>query len=80
MNDVADSEMNCSFCGKSAQNVRQLVAGPGVFICDECIEICMMVVRGDQASFYLRSPDEYRKLAEDNVRAAVGGRGSRGTG
>jgi len=70
MNALADPKPDCSFCGKSEQNVRQLVAGPHAFICDECIELCMMMVRDGQASFYLRSPDEYRKLAEDNVRTA----------
>jgi ATP-dependent protease Clp ATPase subunit len=60
----------CSFCGKSQHDVRKLVAGPQVFICDECIELSMTVVREDGQSFYLRSPDEYRELAEDSVRTA----------
>ena len=60
----------CSFCGKSQHDVRKLVAGPRVFICDECGELCMAMFREDGASFYLRSPDEYRKLADDSVRVA----------
>ena len=60
----------CSFCGKSEHDVRKLVAGPRVFICDECIELSMTLVRDEGGAFYLRSPAEYRKLAEDNVRAA----------
>ena len=32
--------VKCSFCGKSQDDVRRLVAGPGVYICDECIELC----------------------------------------
>lgn len=60
----------CSFCGKRQHDVRKLVAGPHVFICDECIELCMTMVREDGQSFYLRSPDEYRALAENSVRTA----------
>ena len=35
----------CSFCGKSQHEVRKLIAGPTVFICDECVELCMDIVR-----------------------------------
>jgi ClpX C4-type zinc finger len=34
----------CSFCGKSQEDVRTLVAGPGVFICDECVQLCQAIV------------------------------------
>ena len=40
-------ELNCSFCGKKQSEVRKLVAGPTVFICDECIELCMDVINED---------------------------------
>jgi hypothetical protein len=60
----------CSFCGKSQDEVRQLVAGPHAFICDECIELCTIIVRKENGSFYLRSADEHRQLAADNVGAA----------
>ena len=33
-------QLKCSFCGKSQEQVRRLVAGPNVYICDECIELC----------------------------------------
>ncbi|MET1014381.1 MAG: ClpX C4-type zinc finger protein, partial [Paenisporosarcina sp.] len=36
--------LKCSFCGKSQEQVRKLVAGPGVYICDECIELCTEIV------------------------------------
>jgi len=64
------SILHCSFCRKSQHIVRKLVAGPEVFICDECVELCMVIVREGGSSFYLRTPDEYRKLATDDVRAA----------
>lgn len=35
-----DSQLKCSFCGKSQEQVRKLIAGPGVYICDECVELC----------------------------------------
>jgi hypothetical protein len=65
-----ESNRFCSFCGKSQRDVRKLVAGPRVFICDECIEFGMAIVRVEGGSFYLRSPDEYRNLAEQSVRIA----------
>jgi hypothetical protein len=61
---------HCSLCGKSQHSVRKLVAGPPVFVCDECVELCMVIARGDSTSFYLRTPAEYRKLAADDIRAA----------
>ena len=64
------SILHCSFCRKSQHTVRKLVAGPEVFICDECVELCMVIVRDGSNSFYLRTPGEYRKLAADDVRAA----------
>jgi ATP-dependent protease Clp ATPase subunit len=74
MNADADSNpeptLFCSFCGKSQHDVRALVAGPHVFICDECIELSMVIVRAEGCSFYLRSPDEYRNLAEKSIHAA----------
>ena len=74
MSNVAEggkgSILHCSFCRKSQNIVRKLVAGPQVFICDECVELCMVIVREGNSSFYLRTPDEYRKLATDDVRAA----------
>ncbi|RAK08979.1 ATP-dependent Clp protease ATP-binding subunit ClpX [Halanaerobium saccharolyticum] len=42
--DHEDGELKCSFCGKSQDQVQKLVAGPGVYICDECIELCNEIV------------------------------------
>jgi ATP-dependent Clp protease ATP-binding subunit ClpX len=39
----------CSFCGKSQHEVKKLIAGPSVFICDECIELCNDIVRDEIA-------------------------------
>jgi len=43
------TEVYCSFCGKSQNDVRQLIAGPQVFICDECTELCMSIVLNARA-------------------------------
>ena len=40
----------CSFCGKSQHEVRKLIAGPSVFICDECIELCNDIIREESQS------------------------------
>ena len=37
-------QLKCSFCGKNQEQVRKLVAGPGVYICDECIELCNEII------------------------------------
>ncbi|MBU3725716.1 MAG: ATP-dependent Clp protease ATP-binding subunit ClpX, partial [Burkholderiaceae bacterium] len=40
----------CSFCGKSQHEVKKLIAGPSVFICDECIDLCNDIIRDEQAA------------------------------
>ena len=47
----------CSFCGKSQHEVRKLIAGPTVFICDECVELCMDIIREETKSGGLKSTD-----------------------
>ena len=43
-NNVGDGGVACSFCGKSREDVRRLISGPGVYICDECIEQCSAII------------------------------------
>ena len=43
--DSNDRLLYCSFCGKSQHEVRKLIAGPSVFICDECVELCNDIIR-----------------------------------
>ena len=47
----------CSFCGKSQHEVRKLIAGPTVFICDECVELCMDIIREETKTAGLKSSD-----------------------
>jgi len=47
----------CSFCGKSQHEVRKLIAGPTVFICDECVELCMDIIREEHKAHVVRSRD-----------------------
>ena len=63
----------CSFCGKSQHEVRKLIAGPTVFICDECVELCMDIIREESKSNLVKSrdgvptPAEIRKVLDDYV-------------
>ncbi len=63
----------CSFCGKSQHEVRKLIAGPTVFICDECVELCMDIIREENKSSLTKSkdgvptPHEIRKVLDDYV-------------
>jgi len=65
----------CSFCGKSQHEVRKLIAGPSVFICDECIELCNDIIREETASDRggkgvksdLPSPHEIRQILDQYV-------------
>ncbi|ABK46126.1 ATP-dependent Clp protease ATP-binding subunit ClpX [Magnetococcus marinus MC-1] len=50
-NNSSDSSsiLHCSFCGKSQNEARKLIAGPSVFICDECVDLCMEIIREDKS-------------------------------
>ncbi|WCN38520.1 ATP-dependent protease ATP-binding subunit ClpX [Aneurinibacillus uraniidurans] len=66
-------QLKCSFCGKSQDQVRKLVAGPGVYICDECIELCTEIVEeelGTEEEIDLKEipkPKEIRAFLDDYV-------------
>jgi len=63
----------CSFCGKSQHEVKKLIAGPTVFICDECVELCMDIIREEHKSTVTKSnegiptPLEICKILDDYV-------------
>ncbi len=63
----------CSFCGKSQHEVRKLIAGPTVFICDECVELCMDIIREEHKTTLVKSrdgvptPREIYKVLNDYV-------------
>ena len=58
-NNGGDSKntLYCSFCGKSQHEVRKLIAGPTVFICDECVELCMDIIREENKSSMVKSSE-----------------------
>ena len=58
-NSSGDSKntLYCSFCGKSQHEVRKLIAGPTVFICDECVELCMDIIREETKASGLKATD-----------------------
>ena len=74
-NNSGDSKntLYCSFCGKSQHEVRKLIAGPTVFICDECVELCMDIIREETKSAGLKAtdgvptPHDIAKVLDDYV-------------
>ena len=56
-NGDSKSVLYCSFCGKSQHEVRKLIAGPTVFICDECVELCMDIIREESKTTLVKSRD-----------------------
>jgi len=77
MSKVSNGEnkntLYCSFCGKSQHEVRKLIAGPTVFICDECVELCMDIIREENKSSLVKSrdgvptPQEINSVLDDYV-------------
>jgi len=71
--DESKSTLFCSFCGKSQHEVRKLIAGPTVFICDECVELCMDIIREEHKSAVTKSsegiptPHDINKVLDDYV-------------
>jgi len=59
-----DKQLRCSFCGKSQDQVRRLIAGPNVFICDECIELCQEIINEEFVENY---DEEIRDLPTPNM-------------
>ena len=55
-----NSKVRCSFCGKEARDVRKLIAGPKVYICDECVALCRDIIEEDRQ----REPERNRRLEE----------------
>ena len=76
-NDIPKS-VRCSFCGKAQENVRKIVAGPGVYICDECVDLCESIIEAElyddeKAGYTLNelnnipSPKEIKQVLDDYV-------------
>ena len=69
----ASDTLYCSFCGKSQHEVRKLIAGPTVFICDECIELCNDIIREEYKTSISKTgrpfptPHEIRQVLDDYV-------------
>ena len=72
---TADSEiLRCSFCNKDQNDVRKLIAGPTVFICDECVDVCNDIISDDNGSnekgelgSSLPVPKEIKKFLDEYV-------------
>ena len=72
----------CSFCGKSQHEVRKLIAGPTVFICDECVELCMDIIKEESKETFVKhqdglpSPTEICSVLDDYVIGQAASMGS----
>ncbi|MCK5665591.1 MAG: ATP-dependent Clp protease ATP-binding subunit ClpX, partial [Thiotrichaceae bacterium] len=73
-NDENAKLLYCSFCGKSQHEVRKLIAGPSVFVCDECVELCNDIIReeiqekgGSIPGTKLPTPREINKILNEYV-------------
>ncbi|MDC9724924.1 MAG: ATP-dependent protease ATP-binding subunit ClpX [Gammaproteobacteria bacterium] len=74
-NNDDDKLLYCSFCGKSQHEVKKLIAGPSVFVCDECVDLCNDIIReelqevitGDQAEAELPTPHEINEALNNYV-------------
>ena len=73
MNTSNKNILYCSFCGKSQHEVRKLIAGPTVFICDECVELCMDIIKEESKDTFVKhqdglpSPKEICEVLDDYV-------------
>ncbi|MBS3848240.1 ATP-dependent Clp protease ATP-binding subunit ClpX [Devosia sp. J2-20] len=71
--ETSKNTLYCSFCGKSQHEVRKLIAGPTVFICDECVELCMDIIREENKTSMVKSsegvptPADICKVLDDYV-------------
>ena len=71
---LKDNKLCCSFCGKSQKDVKKLIAGPGVYICDECIDLCMDIIDEEKdktsavkGAFRVPKPAEIKAFLDDYV-------------
>lgn len=62
----SNDQLLCSFCGKSQRQVKKLIAGPGVYICDECIDLCNEIIDEEFTSTTVFSLDELPKPRDIN--------------
>ena len=64
-NKDSSQALKCSFCGKSQKQVIKLIAGPGVYICDECIELCVEIIEEEKVEKLDSVPEEYLPLPKE---------------
>ena len=74
MSSVNSTTLRCSFCGKGQKEVKKLIAGPGVYICDECIDLCMDIIDEEKdkevavkGAFRVPKPAEIKAFLDDYV-------------
>jgi ATP-dependent Clp protease ATP-binding subunit ClpX len=71
--DRTKETLHCSFCGKSQREVKKLIAGPNVFVCDECVDLCVEIIRDESmdlpkvADDEIPTPQQIKKVLDDYV-------------
>lgn len=72
--DTNEQDVHCSFCGKSQDEVKKIVAGPGVYICNECVDLCSQIIQQElaedqteNATFKVPTPEEIMKDLDEYV-------------
>ncbi len=72
--DTNEQDVHCSFCGKSQDEVKKIVAGPGVYICNECVDLCQQIIQQELAedeseseTFKVPTPEEIMKELDEYV-------------
>lgn len=73
-------QLKCSFCGKSQEQVRKLVAGPGVYICDECIELCNEIIEeelNEDVDFEIQDIPKPKEIKEILAQYVIGQEGAK---
>lgn len=69
---MSEEKIKCSFCGKTSDQVKRLIAGPNVYICDECVELCNSIMeeeigRDENLEFELKKPHEIKEILDSYV-------------
>ena len=64
-NQETDKKLFCSFCGKNQSEVKKLIAGPSVYICDECVSLCNDIIKEDLAEANQESSEEKLPVPEE---------------
>ena len=64
MNNIKETLLRCSFCGKTQEEVKKIIAGPTVYICDECIDLCNEIM---EEEYQNEHPEQLQQELQDQL-------------